>query len=233
MEINDGAAKLRKVAVFALATLAAVPAANAGMTVYGLRDISRLRLEEISFFIVLLVVCTFALKLLWNHAFKGIAAVPRLRFVQAFSVALLLGLAMLLILTMISGIREVLTPEAWRHQGTSYRLNAPSQEAARRRALEQLRTALFDYARVHDGKFPAHDFVPEITEKLWESPDQLGSHYMYSGGLTTNELRALLAIEPPNFGDRRFVLRVSGRIEALSKSEIETMLEGEARKYQP
>ena len=49
---------------------------------------------------------------------------------------------MLLILTMISGIREVLTPGAWRRQGSSYRLNDPSQESARRRSLEQLRASL-------------------------------------------------------------------------------------------
>src|SRR6185503_14225828 len=75
------------------------------------RDIYRLRLEEISFFIVLLFVCSFGLKLVWNYAFKGFNFVPRLKFVQAFCVSLLFGVLMLLILTMISGIREVLTPD--------------------------------------------------------------------------------------------------------------------------
>ena len=50
-----------------------------------------------------------------------------MKFTQAFSVALLLGFIVLLVLAMISGIREVLTPEAWRRQGHSYRLNDPSQ----------------------------------------------------------------------------------------------------------
>ena len=175
------------------------------------------------------MVCAFVLELLWNHAIKELSGVPRLKFIQAFCVALLLGLSMLLILTMISGIREVLPPDAWRHQGTSYRLNDPAQEPARRRSMEQLRSALFDYARAHDGKFPAHDFVPEIAAKLWESPDQFGSHYVYSGGLTTNDLGSLLAIEPPNFGDRRFVLRVSGEIEALSRTEIGARMGGKPR----
>jgi len=201
-----------------------VPQAHAGMTVYGLRDIYRLRLEEISFFIVLLFVCSFGLKLVWNYAFKGFNFVPRLKFVQAFCVSLLFGVLMLLILTMISGIREVLTPDAWRHQGTSYRLNDTAQEPARRRSIEHLRGALFEYARTHDGRFPAHDFVPDIPEKIWESPDQAGSHYSYSGGLTTNGVDALLAIEPWNFGDRRFVLKVSGDIEMWSTKQIEAKL---------
>jgi hypothetical protein len=208
----------------ALTVFASTLPAHAGMTVYGLRDIYRLRLEEISFFIFLLIICAFVLKLLWNYAFKGFSAIPRLKFLQALCLALLFGLSMLLILTMISGIREVLTPGAWRRQGTSYRLNDPSQELACRRTLEHLRGALLDYARTHDGKFPAHDFGTEIVEKLWESPDQSGSHYIYSGGLTTNDVHALLAVEPLTFGDLRFVLKVSGEIKMLSGKDIERKL---------
>jgi len=195
------------------------------MTVYGLNDIYQLRLQEISFFLVLLLGCALALKLLWNFAFKGFDAVPRLKFVQALSGALLFGLVMLLILTMISGIREVLTPGAWRRQGSSYRLNDPAQEPARRRSLEHLRGALFDYARNHKGAYPPHDFVPEIAEKLWEAPDQAGSRYLYSGGLATNNATALLAVEPLNFGERRFGLLVSGEIVELSNEEIKRRLQ--------
>ena len=194
------------------------------MTSYGLRDIYRLRFEEISFFIFLLLVCAFVLKVLWNHAFKEIKAVPRLKYLQALSASVLFGLATLLILTMISGIREVLTPGAWRRQGTTYRLNDPAQRPVRERSLQYLRTALFEYARTHEGHFPPHDYVPEISEKLWESPDQLGSHYIYSGGLTTNDVNVLLAIEPPGFGDQRFVLKVSGEIKELSSERIEEEL---------
>src|SRR5262249_19539924 len=157
--------------------LAFAPAANAGMTVYGLRDTYRLRFEDISFFIVLLLVCSALFQFLWNHAVKGFSLLPKLKFLQALILATLFGLLMLLILTMISGIREVLTPGAWRRQGSSYRLNDSSQEPARRRSLEQLRTSLFEYARTHQGHFPDYDFTPEIPEKLWESPDQLGTHY--------------------------------------------------------
>src|SRR5437868_4219374 len=106
---------------------ALVSSADAGMTVYALNDIYRLRLQEISFFLLLLVICAFVFKLLWNHAVQGFTSVPRVKFLQSLSICLLFGVAMLLILTMISGIREVLTPGAWRKQGTSYRLNDPAQ----------------------------------------------------------------------------------------------------------
>lgn len=200
--------------------VALASSAQAGMTVYGLNDLYRLRLQEISFFLLLLVVCSFVFKLLWNHATRGFPAVPRVKFLQALSICLLFGIGMLLILTMISGIREVLTPEAWRKQGTSYRLNDPAQDPARQRSLQQLRTALFDYARQHEGKFPPHDFVPEIPDKLWEAPDQLGTHYVYSGGISQSDANAILAVEPVVFGEPRYVLTAGGQIEKLSAQEI-------------
>ncbi|MEO5802974.1 MAG: hypothetical protein ABIR24_05555 [Verrucomicrobiota bacterium] len=220
--------RARRLPVFIYATaltlFSSTLSTRAGMTVYGLRDIYRMRLEEISFFIVLLAACSFFFQLLWNYAVKGFNFLPRLKFRQSVCLSILFGLLMLLILTMISGIREVLTPGAWRHQGTSYRLNDPSQEPARRRGLEQLRSALFDYAKLHQGNFPASDFQPEISEKLWEAPDQIGTHYIYSGGLTTNDVGRVLAVESLNFGDQRFVLFVSGELRSLSKAEIENLL---------
>lgn len=204
----------------ALVCLTPALPAHAGMTVYGLSDVYRLRLEEISFFIFLLLICAFIFKLLWNHATNGFTSLPRLKYLQSLSVCLIFGVATLLILTMISGIREVLTPGAWRKQGTSYRLADPSQEPARLRSLQQLRVALFDYARAHDGKFPPSDFVPEIPDKLWEAPDQQGNHYIYTGGLSTNAASTLLAVEPAAFGEVRYVLTVAGQIEKLSASEL-------------
>ena len=208
----------------AVATTTLTTSAHAGMTVYGLRDIYRLRFEEISFFIVMFLVCAFLLKLLWNYAFKEFTAMPRISYRQSLCASLLFGVMTLLILTMISGIREVLTPGAWRRQGTSYKLNDPSQEPARRRSLEHLRGALFAYASTHEGRFPSHDFGNDIVEKLWESPDQNGTRYIYTGGLTTNRVESLLAIEPRVFGDKRFVLRVSGDIEMLANEDIDRHL---------
>jgi hypothetical protein len=199
------------------------------MTVYGLNDVYRIRLEDISFFIVLLLLCAFAFRLLWNYAFKDFSFLPKIKFRQALSMSLLLGLLMLLILTMISGIREVLTPDAWRRQGSSYRLNDPSQEPTRRRSLEQLRWALFDYARQHGGHFPPHDFVQEIPDKLWESPDQQGTHYIYFSGLTTNDVGAWLTVEPADFGEKRFGILISGDIKEMSAAEIKRLLEQRGR----
>lgn len=202
--------------------LLALPAsAWAGMPSFGLEDIYRMRLEELSFFLVLVLVCALVFKLLWAVAFQGMAAIPRLTYRQSLGLTMIFGFLMLLILTMISGVREVLTPGAWNRQGATYRLTDPAQEPIRRRSLEQLRTALFDYAKAHDGKFPSHDFVPEIPDKLWESPDQDRSHYIFLGGRTLSDANALLVVEPRLFGDSRFGLFTSGEIKALTHLEVE------------
>jgi hypothetical protein len=212
-----------------LAALFTALPAHAGMTVYGLTDVYRLRLQEISFFLVLLLVCAFGFKFLWNYSFKGFESVPKLTFLRALSASLLFGLLMLLILTMISGIREVLTPGAWRKQGTAYRLNDPSQEPVRKRSMEHLRAALMDYARNQEGQFPRSDFGVEIPEKLWESPDQYGTRYIYVGGRSISTTNAVLAVEPVNFGEHRFVLFSSGEIHLLPNEQINRQLVGEVK----
>jgi hypothetical protein len=213
-----GAHKVIAIVIFI--SLLAVVECHAGMPSFTLREIYRLRFQELSFFIFLLFACALLFQLTWNYAVKGFGAIPKMNYWRALSLSFLLGLAMLLVLTMISGIREVLTPGAWRKQGSTYRLNDPAQEPARRRSIEHLRTALFEYARLHEGKFPPHDFVAEIPEKIWESPDANGTRYIYHGGWTTNEVSRLIAVEPAIFGEARFALTGNGTIVTVTTEEL-------------
>ena len=212
--------------LFLLIAVLCAQSARAGMTVYDLNDVYRLRMQDISFFLVLLVVCSLILKFLWNHVAKDFRSLPRMKFTQAFCASCIFGLAMLLILTMISGIREVLTPGAWRRQGAAYRLNDPAMESTRMTSMAQLRAAIFDYARSHDGKFPPNDFVPEILEKIWQSPDAAGTRYVYLGGFATNNTTDLIAYEPEKFGEQRFVLFGNGQIMQMPFSQIEEKIYG-------
>ena len=83
---------------------------HAGMTVYDLNDVARLRLEDVSFFALLLLVCALGIKLLWNQTAKGFSKLPRITFVRSLCLMAILNLLMLLVLFMISGARELLTP---------------------------------------------------------------------------------------------------------------------------
>jgi hypothetical protein len=198
--------------------------AHAGMTVYDLTDVARLRLEDISFFIFLLLLATLGIRFIWNFLARDFSRLPRLSFLKALGLTALLSLCMLLILVMIAGARELLTPGAWYRQSSHYRPNDVGNRELRQESIEALRTSLMQYAYAHDGRFPPHDYVAEIPGKVWEAPDSTGTRYLYVGGLTLSQSNALLVCEPQNFGDERLVLLANGNIQELKTEEIHRLM---------
>jgi hypothetical protein len=194
--------------------------AQAGMTVYDLNDVVRLRLEDISFFALLLVLSTLGMRFLWNSLTTDFARLPRLSFSKAFNFTLLLSLGMLLVLIMIAGARELLTPGAWYRQGSHYNPSDAASVETRRQSLQSLGTALTQYAAAHQGRFPPHDYGLEIPGKLWQAPDSAGTRYLYLGNQAFGQTNSLLVCEPRNFGDDRLVMFADGRIETLKTPEI-------------
>jgi hypothetical protein len=194
------------------------------MTVYDLTDVARLRLEDISFFGFLLLVATLGIRFLWNYLAKDFVRLPRLSFPKALSLTALLSLLMLLILVMISGAREILTPGAWSRQASHYRLNDVGNDEERQQEIGALRASLMQYAHNHDGHFPPHDYVADIPSRVWEAPDSTGTRYIYVGGLTLAQTNALLVCEPQNFGDERLVIFADGNIQKLKTAEIHRLM---------
>ena len=190
------------------------------MTSYNLDSLVALRLQDISFFLVLILLSAWGLKLLWNCAFRDMPKIPRLTFRPALALTFTLGLAMLLVLSMISGARELLTPGAWKRQGNGYKLTSPASLEQRQAKLFSLHVALKGYAEAHGGKLPPHDYVPELPAGLWQAPDEVGSRYVYLGGFPGKLTTTIVAYEPPGFGDERFVLFGDGGIRLLEKKEI-------------
>jgi H+/Cl- antiporter ClcA len=89
-----------------------------------LTDIARLRVEAISFFLAIFIACAAAVKLLWNRVLcASFPQLPRLNFWRALGLTALWGLLFLVVLTMISGGRELMTPGAWDRQGATYKLH--------------------------------------------------------------------------------------------------------------
>lgn len=80
------------------------------------------RLQSISFFLLGVAVTAIAVKLLWNTLAREIPVLPRLTLSKAFSVVVLWGLLFVVVLTMISGARELMTPGAWQKTGLTYTL---------------------------------------------------------------------------------------------------------------
>ena len=183
------------------------------------------RLFAISFFVVCFFLSAWGFQRLWNYVQLGFPALPRLSFRRSVAVMFLWGLLFVVVLTMISGARELMTPGAWQKQGFTYKLatgkdDAAGVEAARRLALEKLRTALWQYAATHQGKFPASK-DSSIADELWEIPGTGWVRFVYVEGRTAGYAPSLLAYEAELDPGRRLALLANGDIVAMTTAEIE------------
>ncbi|MFO0818329.1 MAG: hypothetical protein U1A77_10335 [Pirellulales bacterium] len=82
------------------------------------------RLQAISFFAVTILLATWIVKGLWNFIASDSQWLPRISFAKAAAVVLLWGVAFVVVLTMIAGARELLTPGAWKKNGITYTLES-------------------------------------------------------------------------------------------------------------
>jgi hypothetical protein len=80
------------------------------------------RWEAISFFVLALLLSALAVRWLWNRFVRDFPKLPRLSFLQSFAVVVLWGLLFLVVLTMIAGTRELMTPGTWQKKGLLYSL---------------------------------------------------------------------------------------------------------------
>src|SRR5206468_4102961 len=116
--------------VWALLLILGSPAvARAGMPMPRLNDVVRLRLENVSFSLAGFLVTAFFIQLLWNFLRRDWTALPRVNDPKALGVVTRWGLLLVLVLTMISGARELMTPAAWEPDGATYK-SAPEDEPA-------------------------------------------------------------------------------------------------------
>lgn len=151
---------------------------------------------------------------------------PRLGFLASGAVVVLWGLAFVIVLTMISGARELMTPGAWKPDGLTYKLAGESPAdaellARRRRHLDDLRFQLWNYAASHEGKLPdGKQNVPAID---WEVPEGVGLQYFYHADRSLGESK-LLVYEPALF-QNRLALLADGEIRLLSESEFDRAIQ--------
>lgn len=95
--------------------------AHAGMPAPTLTDVRRFfvlssltrgRLEAISFFLVCILLSAWAIQAIWNSLRKDFTILPRISYGKSLGVVVLWGLLFVVVLTMISGARELMTPGA-------------------------------------------------------------------------------------------------------------------------
>lgn len=196
-------------------------AAYAGMPDISLTDLAELRLEALSFFLLALLLLTLVLQQLWNRA----TALPRLSYPRALGLVLLWSLLFHLVLTMISGARELMTPQAWEKRGPMYKLQRSADLegqvlAARRAHLEALRSELWRYAESNRGRFPDSAYDSAIPAARWLALDPAGMRFTYLPGARADSDGRPLVVEPAVYGPRRLVLFTDGHIAEESVAEL-------------
>ena len=111
-----------------LIVLIACEAAHAGMPVVTLSDTAELRLSGISFFLMTLLLVAWGVRALWNLLRRDFPRLPFLDYKRSVALVVLLGLCFNVVLLMIAGTRELMTPGAWEKNGTTYQLKSQPRD---------------------------------------------------------------------------------------------------------
>ncbi len=204
--------------------------ALAGMPSVTLTDFARLRLDAISFFLMVFLLCAWGVKGLWNSFRTEFPNLPRISYRRSLLLTTLWGLLFVIVLTMISGARELMTPGAWRKDGFTYALEEqelplpkPAREvdvSMREDKLRLLGAELLRYAIRHEGRFPSERDARElIATEFWQLPEMPATKYLYLEDCSA-EVDSLLAWEPTVFGDLPLGLFTSGEVRAVSHEEV-------------
>ncbi len=221
--------RLRRNVLIGVALLAGLAhPAMAGMGAPGLivTELGKRRLEELSFFLFGFLLMALVVKGLWNWLRRDLPSLPKLSYGRSVSLLVLWGLLMAVVLTMISGARELMTPAAWVPNGVTYQLasNEPpaasiihEQDQQRQQRLENLRFALWHFATTHEGRFPAAGEVSSIPSDLWFVQAGQPLRYVYIPGLSLTETDRVIVYEPEIYEDQQYVIHASGAISKLSE----------------
>ncbi len=216
--------------------------ASAGMASATLADVerelspsnlTRMRLEALSFFGFCLLIFTAVLQQIWNGLRRDFPILPRLSYAKALGLITLWGLLFMVVLTMISGARELMTPGAWEKKGWTSQLildqptDVEREVTERYRVMDRFGLALQDFARSHDGRYPAPGLEADgaIPRELWTSPRYKGESLIYRGGWPAQPgTGEIVAYELASVGPDRLVLKPNGLIVWLPIRVIEQEL---------
>jgi len=207
-----------------LAPLGFISSLEAGMPVIAISELATFRLSSLSFFLLVYLLCSFLIGKVWNALGKDFPFLPKMTFKKSLALVFLLGLAFHLVLVMIAGTRELMTPKAWTKKGTVYEItetviNHQQHLSIRRQKLEWLYQDLKNKAVLNDGKFPTE----AGNGDSWLAID--GQRYVYIPSLQLKGKMKPIVIEPETYGHERFVLMNNGFIELLPYEAIRILVE--------
>ncbi len=168
---------------------------------------------------------------LWNGLCRDFPRLPRLSYVRALSLVVLWGFAFVLVLSMISGARELMTPGAWEKQGLTYQLADPDdaerQRSMRWTRLAELKVALWSAAGRDDGTLPTSIEESDVPAERWETTDLTRAPFVYKPGATLGDASAVVVHEPEWFDPPLLVLMGDGVIREMLVPDLQAALDEE------
>jgi hypothetical protein len=203
------------------------------MPAVGLSEFASVRLQAISFFIVVFLLAAWAINAIWNMVAVDVSWLPQLTYRKAMGLTTLWGLLFVIVLTMISGTRELMTPGAWTKQGATYKLSTsvdaketpqPSRDVGlideRNRKLILLYGELKNFAKLNNGRFPTKEQFAEWRTPAWEVPGSGGMNFAYWEGRMLSDPPLPLAGEPNLRETEPWIVFTDGSIRALPIDEL-------------
>jgi len=176
-----------------------------------------------------MLLVAFLVKVLWNHLKKDFSFLPNISLGRAFSLTLLVGIGMSIVLSMISGARELFTPGAWQKNGLTYNvapIASPGESllAKRRQKIRSLKDAIWKHAEQNNGKFPLNAFSSTVTQNSFFTlhPSRMRFEYRFDSEGLNGDTKPL-AWEPDVYKENRFVLFTSGEIKLLSADSVKEL----------
>jgi len=194
-----------------------------------LTDMASTRFEALGFFVGLFFVLAGVVRGLWAVARRDLPGLPsptyRASLAFVFAVALLLQV----VLTMISGARELMTPGAWEKRGATYTQKSEGEGLAalpyaRVRAVEDLREALWRSAAQNEGRLPANDVDPSVPEEHWKVSGTDVRFVYVPGARVDAAPPRVIAYEPAAVGSKRVLLKSDGTIVVVGADELDALL---------
>ncbi len=207
----------------------------AGMPSISLNTSVSERLQAISFFLVLMLLSTLLVKFALN-SFATAFGFAKFNYRQSLGVSLLWGLASVVVLVMISGARELMTPGAWERKGLTHQLAdrgenddkepaPPDLEELRRQKMIVIQGQVLKYALAHEGRFPQSIHDLSEGEALFELPPPLVGEYVLMLGQRYGERPQPVVIEP--YIDReQWVMMSDGALLRMSPVAL-SLLQGD------
>jgi len=114
---------IKMAAAAAVVMLCATDAAWAGMpSMLTLTKIGQFRFEAMSFFIFVFLLVSLFFQKLWNYLRNDFPKLPMLSYRRSLGFVLAWALVFNIVLAMVSGARELMTPGAWETSGSTYKL---------------------------------------------------------------------------------------------------------------